>query len=91
MKTNLLFTFTLGLFLPFVGLAVDPPQVKPLPKPGVRPLPGRGPLPGRFPGQQKPQPVKWGEKQIVVTATIADIKQGPTARSSRPFTITLSC
>ncbi len=85
MKTNLLFTFTLGLCLPFVGLAVDPPQVKPLPKPGVRPLPGRGPLPGRFPGQQKPQPVKWGEKQIVVTATIADIKQGPTARSFPPI------
>ena len=89
MKTNLLFTFTLGLCLPFAGLAVDPPQVKPLPRPGVRPLPrpfpGRGPLPGRFPGQQKPQPVKWGEKQIVITATIADIKQGPTAKSFPPI------
>jgi len=79
MKTTLLFTFTLGLCLPFTGLAVDPPQVKPLPKPGIRPLPGR------FPGQQKLQPVKWGEKQIVVTATITGIKQGPTARSFPPI------
>ena len=43
-------------------------------------------LPGRFPGQNaKPQPVKWNEKQIVVTGTITDIKQGPTARSLPPI------
>ena len=62
-----------------------PPRaaVKPLPLPGRGParLPGRGPL-----GQPaKPQPVKWGEQQIVLTASITDIKQGPTARSFPPI------
>ena len=62
-----------------------PPRaaVKPLPLPGRGParLPGRGPL-----GQPaKPQPVKWGEQQIVLTATITDIKQGPTALSFPPI------
>ena len=89
MKMNSFLIVSLSLSLPL--LAVDPPQVKPQPKPGIRPiprpLPGRGPgrLPGRFPGQQKPQQVKWGEKQIVITATIANIKQGPTARSFPPI------
>lgn len=75
MKLNAFAILSLSLSLPL--LAVDPPQPKPLP------LPGRGP--GRFPGQQKPQPVKWGEKQIVLTATIAGIKQGPTATSFPPI------
>ena len=62
--------------------AVVAQQKRPVP----RPLPGARPLPGRFPGQNaKPQPVKWNEKQIVVTGTITDIKQGPTARSLPPI------
>ena len=89
MKLNAFTILSISLSLPL--LAVELPQVKPQPKPGIRPLPsplpGRGPgrLPGRFPGQQKPQPVKWSEKQIVVTATIEGIKQGPTARSFPPI------
>ncbi len=69
----------LALALPVSGISAEPPQVRPLPIPGVRPLPGR------LPGQQVPQPVKWGEKQIVVSATITDIKQGPTSRSFPPI------
>ena len=92
MNSKTLFLTIFGLcltFVPFSGWAVDPPKAKPAPrpaiKPGVRPLPGR--LPGRFPGRGpvKPQPVNWAEKQIVVTGTIADIKQGPTSRSLPPI------
>jgi hypothetical protein len=55
-------------------------------RPDPRPLPGVRPLPGRFPGQNaKPQPVKWNEKQVVITGTITNIKQGPTARSLPPI------
>ena len=83
----------LALCLPLSAIAVDPPkgQVKPAPRPAIRPvprpIPGARPLPGRFPGRQpaKPQPVQWGEKQIVVIATITDIKKGPTARSFPPI------
>ncbi|MDP6035236.1 MAG: hypothetical protein QGG55_04250, partial [Verrucomicrobiota bacterium] len=88
MKIYTLFTLTMSLCLPLAGLAAAPPKVKPVPRPGIRPaprpLPGRGP--GRFPGQNaKPQPVKWNEKQVVVSGTITDIKQGPTARSFPPI------
>ena len=58
-------------------------QLKPLAVPGRGPgrFPGRGPL-----GQPaKPQPVKWNEKQIVLTAVITAIKQGPTALSLPPI------
>ena len=96
MTSKHLFQLTLAVSLSSTVLAVDPPkvQIKPAPRPaiqpvprpapGARPLPGR--LPGRFPGQPaKPQPVQWGEKQIVAIATITDIKQGPTARSFPPI------
>ncbi|MFM1557269.1 MAG: hypothetical protein ACKJR1_12335, partial [Limisphaerales bacterium] len=85
MNTHKLIPSVLILCLPLGGFAVDPPQVRPTPRPaiqpGVRPLPGR--LPGRFPGRGpvKPQAVNWAEKQIVVTGTVANIKQGPTSRS----------
>ena len=92
MKMNLkplfLTIFSLNLaFAPFDGWSDEPPPTRPTvrPLPAVRPLPGR--LPGRFPGRGpvKPQPVKWAEKQIVATGTIADIKEGPTARSLPPI------
>ncbi len=93
MRIKALCQFMLALCLPLSAIAVDPPkgQVKPGPRPAIRPvprpIPGARPLPGRFPGRQpaKPQPVQWGEKQIVVIATITDIKQGPTARSFPPI------
>jgi len=83
MRIKALCQFMLALCLPLSAIAVDPPkgQVKPAPRPAIRPvprpIPGARPLPGRFPGRQpaKPQPVQWGEKQIVVIATITDIKQ----------------
>ena len=81
MKNKLIPCLTLALVC-----AVVAQQKRPVPRPlpGARPLPGR--LPGRFPGQNaKPQPVKWNEKQIVVTGAITDIKQGPTARSLPPI------
>ncbi len=84
----------LTVCLPLMGgtvlAQVDKPKTPAL-KPAIqpRPLPGRGPirLPGRGPiGQPaKPQLVNWGEKQIVITATITDIQQGPTARSLPPI------
>ena len=98
MRPKHLFQLVLVLSLCSATMAVDPPKVQikpvpgpakkiqpvPRPAPGVRPLPGR--LPGRFPGQPaKPQPVQWGEKQIVAIATITDIRHGPTARSFPPI------
>ena len=77
MKNKLIPCLTLALVC-----AVVAQQKRPVP----RPLPGARPLTGRFPGQNaKPQSVKWNEKQIVVTGTITDIKQGPTARSLPPI------
>ncbi|MEE2813913.1 MAG: hypothetical protein VX945_05425, partial [Verrucomicrobiota bacterium] len=79
-----------NILIPFLSLALTCAVVAqqkrpaPRPQPGARPLPGR--LPGRFPGQNaKPQPVQWGEKQMVAIATITEIKQGPTARSFPPI------
>ena len=92
MNAQKLLLSALTLCLPLAtldGWAVDPPQVRPTLRPaiqpGVRPLPGR--LPGRFPGRGpvKPQPVNWAEKQIVLTCTIANIKEGPTAKSLPPI------
>lgn len=88
MNSKTLFLTIFGLcltFVPFSGWAVDPPKAKPAPRPAIKP--GVRPLPGRFPGRGpvKPQPVNWAEKQIVVTGTIADIKQGPTSRSLPPI------
>lgn len=77
-------TLILGL------VQADEPKT-PAVKPAVqaRPIPGRGPirLPGRGPigKPAKLEPIKWGEKQIVLTATITDILQGPTARSFPPI------
>lgn len=93
MNAHKLIPSVLILCLPLGGFAADPPQVRPTPRPaiqpGVRPLPGRlpGVLPGRFPGRGpvKPQAVNWAEKQIVVTGTVANIKQGPTSRSLPPI------
>ena len=77
MKNKLIPCLTIAL-----TCAVVAQQKRPVP----RPLPGARPLPGRFPGQNaKPQPVKWNEKQVVITGTITDIKQGPTARSLPPI------
>ncbi|SVC24696.1 uncharacterized protein METZ01_LOCUS277550, partial [marine metagenome] len=92
MRSKHLFQLALAVSLSSTVLAVDPPkvQIKPAPRPAIqpvpRPAPGARPLPGRLPGQPaKPQPVQWGEKQIVAIATITDIKQGPTARSFPPI------
>ena len=75
MKNKLIPCLTIAL-----ACAVVAQQKRPVP----RPLPGRGP--GRFPGQNaKPQPVKWNETQVVITGTITNIKQGPTARSLPPI------
>jgi len=81
MKNKLIPCLTIALACAVVA---QQKRLAPRPLPGARPLPGR--LPGRFPGQAaKPQPVKWNEKQVVITGTITDIKQGPTARSLPPI------
>ncbi len=97
LKTLFFALFGLNLFLaPFEGWTDEPPRrpLVPLPtpgQPGVQPLPGGRPFPGRLPGRfpgrgpANPQPVKWAEKQIVLTGTISNIKQGPTARSLPPI------
>lgn len=75
MRAKYLFHLALVVSLSFKILAAVP-----------RPAPGVRPLPGRIPGQPaKPQPVSWGEKQIVAMATITNIKQGPTGRSFPPL------
>lgn len=90
MRFSILFALILYLTLMLGPVQADEPKT-PAVKPAVqaRPIPGRGPirLPGRGPVGQpaKPEPIKWGEKQIVLTATITDIKQGPTARSFPPI------
>ena len=94
MITDMRFSIPSALIL-YLTLMLGPVQADepktPAVKPAVqaRPIPGRGPirLPGRGPVGQpaKPEPIKWGEKQIVLTATITDIKQGPTARSFPPI------
>ena len=94
MITDMRFSIPSALTL-YLTLMLGPVQADEPKTPAVksavqaRPIPGRGPilLPGRGPVGQpaKPDPIKWGEKQIVLTATITDIKQGPTARSFPPI------